>query len=55
MRCVNLFYVEDIVMASIGTYEDWVSLIDERNESALRAAFLAAVVAWAAVFLLTVV
>jgi hypothetical protein len=42
-------------MASILTYEDWLSLIDERNELALREAFVAAVAAWAAAFLLTLV
>jgi hypothetical protein len=42
-------------MASIRTYEHWRSLIDERNELALRAAFVAAVAAWATVFLLTLV
>jgi hypothetical protein len=42
-------------MTSIRTYEDWLTLIDERSELALRAAFVAAVAAWAAAFLLTLV
>jgi hypothetical protein len=35
-------------MASIPASEDWLTLIDERNEPALRAALVAA---WAAAFL----
>jgi hypothetical protein len=42
-------------MASIRAYESWwdASLIDERNEQPLHAAFVAAVAVWAAAFLLT--
>jgi hypothetical protein len=36
-------------------YDDWLSLIDERNEPALRVAFVAAAAAWAVAFLLTLI
>ena len=41
--------------SSIRAYESWwdASLIDERNEQPLHAAFVAAVAVWAAAFLLT--
>jgi hypothetical protein len=44
-------------MADIRTYEGWwdESLIDPRNERALLSAFVAALVVWAAVFLLAAV
>jgi hypothetical protein len=42
-------------MARIRTDEDWLSLIDERNELALRAAFVAVVAAWGAALLMTFV
>jgi hypothetical protein len=44
-------------MASIRTYDGWwdVSLIDQRNERALLAAFVAAIAVWAAAFLLEVI
>ena len=40
-------------MASSGTYEGWwdLSLIDDRNERALHAAFVAVIAAWGTTFL----
>jgi hypothetical protein len=44
-------------MASIRTYEGWwdLSLIDERNEQPLLAAFVALMAVWAAVLLFALV
>jgi len=44
-------------MASSGTYEGWwdLSLIDERNERPLRAAFVAVIAVWAMVVLFALV
>jgi hypothetical protein len=44
-------------MASIRTYEGWwdLSLIDERNERPLHAAFVAAIAVWATAFLFALV
>jgi hypothetical protein len=41
-------------MANIRTYEGWwdLSLIDQRNERPLLAAFVAAILVWATAFLL---
>jgi hypothetical protein len=44
-------------MANIPTYDDWwdLCLIDDRNERPLQAAFVAVIVVWATMFLLTLV
>ena len=48
---------ENNAMASSGTYEGWwdLSLIDERNERPLRAAFVAVIAVWAMVVLFALV
>jgi hypothetical protein len=45
------------VMANIGAYEGWwdLSLIDERNERPLHAAFVAVIAVWTTAFLLALV
>jgi hypothetical protein len=44
-------------MPSIRRYEDWwdLSVIDERNERPLQAAFVAVIAVWATAFLLALV
>ena len=48
---------ENNAMASSGTYEGWwdLSLIDERNERPLHAAFVAVIAVWAMVVLFALV
>jgi hypothetical protein len=45
------------IMGGIRAYEGWwdLSLIDERNERPLRAAFVAVIAVWATVFLFALV
>ena len=53
MRVRYLDWQENSAMASIHTYEGWwdLSLIDERNERPLHAAFVAVIAVWATAFL----
>jgi hypothetical protein len=48
---------ENDAMASSGTYKGWwdLSLIDERNERPLRAAFVAVIVVWVTALLFALV
>ena len=53
MRVRYRNWQENSAMASIHTYEGWwdLSLIDERNERPLHAAFVAVIAVWATAFL----